>query len=72
MYVIKINGKHREYVASSSPNWLNLLNDTTSQKKYATKFQTKKEAEQFMFKLIEDGYTIAGTSCCDRFDIVRY
>lgn len=71
MYVIKINGKHREYVSSSSPHWLNLLNETTNKKKFATKFKTKKEAEQFMFKLIEDGYSMAGASCCDRFEIVR-
>ena len=52
MFVIRMNSIHREYVATSSPYWLNLLNDTTNKKEYATKFRTKKDAEEFLGKLI--------------------
>lgn len=70
MYVIRIDSIHREYVSTSSPYWLNLLNDTTNKKEYATKFRTKKEAETFLDKLIFNGRD-AGASY-DRFKIVRY
>lgn len=72
MFVIRINDGHREYVSSSSPNWLNLLNGTTKKKEYATKFYTKKQAEEFKSKLEADGYDIAGDSAYFRFKIVRY
>lgn len=71
MYVIKINDGHREYVSATSPNWLNLLNDTSTKKEYATKFHTKKQAEDFVGKLMADGYSVAGSSVYDRFKVVR-
>ena len=37
MFVIRMNSIHREYVATSSPYWINLLNDTTNKKQYADK-----------------------------------
>ena len=70
MFVIRMDSMHREYVATSSPYWLNLLNDTTNKKQYATKFHTKKDAEEFLDKLIANGRD-AGASY-DRFKIVRY
>ena len=70
MFVIRMDSMHREYVATSYPNWLNLLNDTTNKKEYATKFYTKKDAEEFLDKLIANGRD-AGASY-DRFKIVRY
>lgn len=72
MFVIRINDGHREYVPSSSPHWLNLLNDTTTKKEYATKFYTKKEADAFKTKLEEDGYDFAGSSVYTKFKVVRY
>lgn len=68
MYVIKMNYGKREYVGVSSPNWLDLLNDTVTMKKYATKFKTKKQAEDFMYKLIAD----SPSDCFDRFSVVRF
>ena len=70
MFVIRMDSIHREYVATSYPNWLNLLNDTTNKKEYATKFRTKKDAEEFLCKLVSNGRD-AGASY-DRFKIVRY
>lgn len=72
MFVIRLNEGHREYVSTSYPNWLNLLNGTTTKKEYATKFQTKKQADEFVGKLMQDGYSIAGSSVLDRFKVVRY
>ena len=48
MFVIRMDSIHREYIATSYPNWLNLLNDITNKKQYATKFHTKKDAEEFL------------------------
>ena len=70
MFVIRLDSMHREYVSTSSPYWLNLLNDTCSKKEYATKFQSKKDAEEFIDKLVANGRD-AGASY-DRFKIVRY
>ena len=70
MFVIRMNSIHREYVTISSPYWLDLLNDTTNKKQYAIKFRTKKDAEEFLDKLIANGRD-AGASY-DRFKIVRY
>ena len=72
MYVIRINEGHREYVSTNYPNWLNLLNETTTKKEYATKFNTKKQAEEFVGKLEADGYGFAGSSVYGRFKVVRY
>lgn len=72
MFVIRINDGHREYVSTEDPHWLNLLNGTTTKKKYATKFYTKKAAETFKSKLEADGYNIAGDSVYFRFKVVRY
>ena len=71
MFVIKINGK-REYVSTNTPHWLNLLNDTVKNKQYATKFNTRKQAEDFMGKLMADGYSAAGSSVYDKFKVVRF
>lgn len=71
MFVIRLKEGHREYVGTSSPHWLNLLNDTVKNKQYATKFRTRKEAEQFKKKLEDDGYDFAGSSVYGKFSIVR-
>ena len=68
MYVIKINSGKREYVGISKPNWLDLLNDFTTMKKYATNFKTKKQAEDFMCELIAD----SPSDCFGRFSVVRF
>lgn len=72
MFVIRENyGGHRQYVSTSNPNWLNLLDGTTKKKEFATKFYTKKEAEEFKAKLEKDGYDFAGSAVFDRFTVVR-
>lgn len=71
MFVIRLNEGHREYVSTSSPHWLNLLNGTTKNKEYATKFATKAKAEDFMNKLMADGYEFAGSEVYNRFKVVR-
>lgn len=73
MYVIKINCGKREYVGASSPDWLSLLNDTVKEKRNATKFSTKKQAEKFVCELIADGYKAGCSGYLDeRFSIVRF
>lgn len=71
MFVIKINEGHREYVATSHPNWLNLLDGVTKKKEYATTFCTKKEAQEFVGRLMRDGYDFAGDAVYGKFSVVR-
>lgn len=67
MFAIK---EGNEYVACSTPHWLNLLNGTSKKSEYATKFRTRKEAEDFKAKLEQDGYDACGSEVFDRFKVV--
>ena len=52
--VIERDGSKVFYVTTKSGNWLDLLNETSKDKKYAAKYNTKQEAIEAMNKFIED------------------
>ena len=52
--VIERIGSKILYVTTKSGNWLDLLNETSKDKKYAAKYNTKQEAIEAMDKFIRN------------------